>query len=180
MILDGRNPETAGVEHIDLEPISEELVELDIPSNLALAMKSVADAASTMVGGRLITVSLWRPIEKDLVRVYSNMPRIYRPGGISSELGAEWLRRCVGQLQSFLAEDEHAINSDAFEHQEVLGVLHLEAAVNAVVAKDGVFLGCLNLLGRKGSFTVRSVRDADSLAAELTETLTELRDHAAA
>jgi hypothetical protein len=140
-------------------------------------MESVADAAGRLVGGQLITVSFWRPATQDLVRVYSNMPRLYRRGGISSALGAEWMRRCVGQLELFLAEDKDAINSDAFEHQETLGALHLEAAVNAVAAKDGMFLGCLNLLGRRGSYTHRSVREAENLAAGLVDVLMELGRH---
>jgi hypothetical protein len=165
---------TTELEPVDLEPISESIVELAIPSSAGLAMESVADAAGRLVGGRLITVSLWRPATQDLVRVYSNMPRVYRRGGISSALGAEWMRRCVGRLESFLAEDEDAINSDAFEHQDVLGALHLGAAVNAVVAKDGVFLGCLNVLGSRGPYTQRSVLEAENLAAGLVDVLREL------
>ncbi|MEY9775528.1 hypothetical protein [Arthrobacter sp. MW3 TE3886] len=152
-------------------------MEFIIPRQAVLAMESVANAAFHLVGGRLITVSLWRPAMQDLVRVYSNMPEIYPVGGVSSALGAEWTRRCVGQLESFLAEDEHAINSDAFEHQDTLGALQLEAAVNAVVAKDGTFLGCLNLLGSRGSYTEQSVRDADNLAGQLADILTALRSH---
>jgi len=162
-------------QYTGLDPVPESIMEFTVSRQAALAMESVATTALRLVGGRLVTVSLWRPTTQDLVRVYSNMPRIYRLGGVSSELGAEWTRRCVGQLESFLAEDEHAINSDAFEHQDTLGALQLEAAVNAVVAKDGVFLGCLNLLGSRGSYTEQSVRDADTLAAKLAEVLADIR-----
>lgn len=158
----------------ELEPITESLLELAIPDQAALALESAAGAAARLVGGRLITVSLWRPSTRDLVRVYSNMPRLYRIGGISSALGSDWTRRCVGQLESFLAEDEDALDSDAFEHQDMLGALHMEAAINAVVARDGVFLGCLNLLGTKGSYTQRSVRDAENVATGLVDVLAEL------
>ncbi|MDQ0822404.1 hypothetical protein QFZ79_000141 [Arthrobacter sp. V4I6] len=160
--------------HTALEPVSESIIEFTVPRQAALAMESVANTALRLVGGRLVTVSMWRPARQDLVRVYSNMPRIYRPGGVSTVLGAEWTRRCVGQLESFLAEDEHAINSDAFEHQDTLGALQLGAAVNAVVAKDGAFLGCLNLLGSRGSYTEQSVRDADTLTVQLAEVLAQL------
>jgi hypothetical protein len=165
-------------EPADLEPITESLAELTVPAGAALALESVAGAAARLVGGRLITVSLWRPSTRDLVRVYSNMPRLYRVGGISSALGADWTHRCVVRLESFLAEDEDALGSDAFEHQDMLGALHLEAAINAVVARDGVFLGCLNLLGSKGSYTQRSVSDAENLATGLVDALTELEGYA--
>ncbi|MBT2554512.1 hypothetical protein [Arthrobacter sp. ISL-5] len=162
------------LEPTELEPVTESLAELAIPAGAALALESVAAASARRVGGRLITISLWRPSTRDLVRVYSNMPRLYRIGGISSALGADWTRRCVARLESFLAEDEDALDSDAFEHQDMLGALHLEAAINAVVARDGVFLGCLNLLGSKGSYTQRSVNEAENLAAGLVGALTEL------
>jgi hypothetical protein len=178
MTLEQKKPALNQPAHgADLEPISETIIEFTVPRQAALAMESVANTALRLVGGQLITVSLWRPAMQDLVRIYSNMPRIYRVGGISSALGEEWTRRCVGQLESFLAEDEHAINSDAFEHQDVLSALHLDAAVNAAVAKDGAFLGCLNLLGSHGSYTQESVRDADTLAAGLADVLAELRSH---
>jgi hypothetical protein len=157
-----------------LEPISETVVELNLPDSAGLTMESVADAAARSIGGRLITISLWRPATRDLVRVYSNMPRLYRPGGVSSALGADWTRRCVGQLESFLAEDKNTINSDAFEHQETLAALRLESAVNAVVVKAGVFLGCLNLLDSKGSYTSQSVSAAQHLAASLGDVLRSL------
>jgi hypothetical protein len=162
-------------QHADPRPVPETIIEFTVPHPAALVLKTVAGTALRSVGGRLVTVSLWRPASQDLVRVYSNMPRIYRLGGISSALGAEWTRRCVGQLESFLAEDEHAINSDAFEHQDTLGALQLGAAVNAVVVKDGAFLGCLNLLASRGSYTEESVRAAATLTAELADVLTELR-----
>ncbi|MGY2743463.1 hypothetical protein [Arthrobacter sp. UYCu723] len=162
-------------EDTGLGPVPESIIEFTVPRQAAQALESVANTALRLVGGRLVTVSLWRPASHDLVRVYSNMPRIYRLGGVSSELGAEWTRRCVGQLESFLAEDEHAINSDAFEHQDTLGALQLEAAMNAVIAKEGAFLGCLNLLGSRGSYTEQSVRAADTLAGELADLLAELR-----
>jgi hypothetical protein len=168
------NLEPVNGEPAEPEPITEILLELAIPDQAALAPESAAGAAARLVGGRLITVSLWRPSTGDLVRVYSNMPRLYRIGGISSALGTDWTRTCVGQLESFLAEDEDALGSDAFEHQDMLGALHLEAAINAVVARDGAFLGCLNLLGAKGSYTQRSVSDAENLAAGLVDVLAEL------
>lgn len=163
-----------------LEPVSETVVELNLPERAVAAMASVADAAARSIGGRLITISLWRPVTKDLVRVYSNMPGVYRPGGISSALGADWTRRCVDQLESFLAEDESIINSDAFEHQETLGALRLESAVNVVVAKTDIFLGCLNLLDSKGSYTSQSVSAAQHLAAPLRDVLQSIEGHGGA
>lgn len=169
MILEPVHDEPGG-----LDPITENLVELAIPEYAATAMESTAASAAQLVGGRLITVSLWRRKTRDLVRVYSSMPRLYRIGGISSALGAEWTHRCVSQLESFLADDKDTLNSDAFEHQDMLGALHLEAAINAVVAKDDAFLGCLNLLGSTGSFTQQSVSDAEILATGLVDVLAEL------
>lgn len=178
MMPDQNRPVSGEDDHTGLEPVAESIIGFTLPRQAASALESVANTALRLVGGRLVTVSMWRPASQDLVRVYSNMPRIYPRGGVSSVLGAEWTRRCVGQLESFLAEDEHAINSDAFEHQDTLGALQLGAAVNAVIAKDGAFLGCLNLLGSHGSYTKQSVRDADALTVQLAEVLAQLQSSA--
>jgi hypothetical protein len=100
---------------------------------------------------------------------------MYPVGGISSELGADWVQRCVVRMESFIAADENGIKSDAFEHQDVLEQLGLEAAINAVIVKDAYFLGCLNLLSGKGSYDQRSVDTTEHLAGGLVEALDGIR-----
>jgi hypothetical protein len=152
----------------------EEYAEIPLPTAAAAELADIAGSATADVGALLATVSLWRPDTQDLVRIYSNMPDLYRVGGISRELGEDWLQQCVVRQESFLAADEAAIGSDAFEHQDVLGALKLGAAVNAVIAVDGRFLGCLNLLDVAGAYSDSSVERADAYAARLAETLREL------
>ncbi|MFF2296763.1 hypothetical protein [Arthrobacter sp. NPDC058127] len=152
----------------------EEYVEIPLSAGASAKLAGIAASATADVGAMLTTISLWRPGTRDLVRVFSTMPELYRVGGISSELGEDWLKRCVVTQESFLASDQGAIDSDAFEHQDVLGALNLSAAINAVVVHNGRFLGCLNLLDVAGAYSESSVRRAEAYAARLAETLRAL------
>ncbi|WP_284756001.1 hypothetical protein [Arthrobacter sp. efr-133-R2A-120] len=152
----------------------EEYVEIPLSAGASARLADIAASATADVGAMLTTISLWRPGTRDLVRVFSTMPELYRVGGISSELSEDWLKRCVVTQESFLASDQGAIDSDAFEHQDVLGALNLSAAINAVVVHNGRFLGCLNLLDVAGAYSESSVRRAEAYAARLAETLRTL------
>ncbi|MET3708841.1 hypothetical protein ABIB17_003490 [Arthrobacter sp. UYEF6] len=155
--------------------VHEDIAALRIPAQISAELCSLAAEAGQGVGGELVTVSLWRPDSQDLVRVFSNRPKVYRLGGISRELGADWVRKCVMEQVSFLAEDEDAINSDAFENHDVLAGLGLGAAINAVIAEEGDFLGCLNLLDRSGAFSPAHVAVADIYAREFAGVLRPLQ-----
>ncbi|MFK4296048.1 hypothetical protein ABH924_001185 [Arthrobacter sp. GAS37] len=152
----------------------EEYVEIPLTTAASAKLAGIAASVTADVGALLTTISLWRPGTGDLVRVYSTMPELYRVGGISSELGEDWLEHCVVHQESFLASDQGAIDSDAFEHQDVLGALNLGAAINAVIVDNGRFLGCLNLLDVAGAYSEPSVRRAEAYAAQLVETLRTL------
>lgn len=149
----------------------EEYVEIPLSAAASAKLADIAASVTADVGASLTTISLWRPATRDLVRIFSTMPELYRVGGISSELGEDWLQQCVERQESFLASDQSAIDSDAFEHQDVLGALNLGAAVNAVIVDDGRFLGCLNLLDAPGAYSESSLQRAEAYAAQLVETL---------
>ncbi|WP_051389422.1 GAF domain-containing protein [Arthrobacter sp. 35W] len=151
--------------------VVEDIIPVGLPPGAAAELAHIAGEAGAQVGARLVTVSLWRAGSRDLVRVHSSRPEVYAVGGISRVLGAEWLQRCVEDQESYLAEDEAAVNSDAFEHHDVLAALQLSAAVNAVVVDNGSFLGCLNLLDGAGRYTAQSVALAESYAAQLAAVL---------
>lgn len=155
--------------------VQEDMAAISIPAEIAAELSSLAAQATRGVGGELVTVSLWRPDRQDLVRVFSNQPEIYRLGGISSELGADWVRKCVVEQVSFLAEDEDAINSDAFEHHDVLAGLGLSAAINAVITDAGEFLGCLNLLDRAGAYSPVNVAVANAHALKFATVMRALQ-----
>lgn len=161
----------------DAPVVAEEVVPLAL--NVATE-RLLAESLSSIIqnlGATLVTVSLWRPATRDLVRVASSLPGVYRVGGISSGLGADWIERCVVKQQSYVADDAASMESEAFEHHDVLAALRLGAAINSVVTSDGVFLGCLNALGPAGAFGdgdgdgdagrgENSVGDADAALAE--------------
>ncbi|MFG2106494.1 DMT family transporter [Micromonospora chersina] len=155
-------------------PVDEDVVELAIPPAEAEALQAIVGRAVERVGARLATVSLWRPQTEDLVRVYTSMPGVYRPGGVSAELGDDWVRQCVVRQESYVAETPSDLESDAFEHQDTLAALRLGAAINAVVAADGRFLGCLNLLDSPGSYGAEDLAAADAAAHELADVLARL------
>jgi hypothetical protein len=155
----------------------EQYAEVPLPAAASARLADIASAVTADVGALLTTISLWRPVTQDLVRIYSTMPELYRVGGISRELGGDWLQQCVMRQESFLASDQAAIESDAFEHQDVLGALNLSAAVNAVIVDDGRFLGCLNLLDVAGAYSASSVESAEAYAARLAPILSVLQPH---
>lgn len=152
----------------------EEYVEIPLSAAASAKLADIAASVTADVGALLTTISLWRPETRDLVRIFSSMPGLYRVGGISSELGEDWLQQCVVRQESFLASDDAAIGSDAFEHQDVLSALNLGAAVNAVIVDNGRFLGCLNLLDVAGAYSESSVQRAEAYAAQLVEILRAL------
>ena len=152
----------------------EEYVEIPLSAAASAKLADIAASVTADVGALLTTISLWRPETRDLVRVFTTMPELYRVGGISSELGEDWLQHCVVHQESFLASEQEAIDSDAFEHQDVLGALNLGAAINAVIVDNGRFLGCLNLLDVAGAYSEPSVRRAETYAAQLVEVLRAL------
>ncbi|WP_427016297.1 hypothetical protein ACQCSX_16230 [Pseudarthrobacter sp. P1] len=151
--------------------VVEDHAALALPPGAGAELARIAGAAAGELGARLVTVSLWRGGSRDLVRVHSSLPEVYAVGGISRVLGAEWLRRCVDNHESYLAEDESAVNSDSFEHHGVLAALELTAALNAVVVHRGRFLGCLNLLDAAGRYSAASVARAEAHAGALAAVL---------
>jgi hypothetical protein len=151
--------------------VHEEVADIPLPAEVEAQLRAIAREARSAVGAQLVTVSLWRTDSCDLVRVYSSRPHVYQLGGISSQLGASWVEQCVVAQRSFLATDESQLASDAFEHQSVLAALNLTAAVNAVIADETGFLGCLNLLDETGVYTQASVDLADQYAARLAPVL---------
>ncbi|BCY13980.1 DMT family transporter [Actinoplanes sp. L3-i22] len=155
-------------------PVDEAVVDLTITATDRAAITAAVGRAVAQIGARLATVSLWRPGSQDLVRIYTSMPEVYRPGGVSAGLGADWIDQCVVRRESYLTDDPGDPESDAFEHHDTLAALRLGAAINAVVAQDGRFLGCLNLLHSPGSYTAADLRVADAVAADLAEILARL------
>ncbi|SDT78966.1 DMT family transporter [Actinoplanes derwentensis] len=164
----------APVSEPGLGPVAEDIVDLTLTATDNAAITAAVGQAVDQIGARLATVSLWRPESRDLVRIYTSMPEVYRPGGVSAGLGADWIEQCVVRRESYLTDDPGDLESDAFEHHDTLTALRLGAAINAVVTRDGRFLGCLNLLHTPGSYTAADLRIADAVAADLAEILARL------
>lgn len=162
---------TGAVPIIGLPRVHEEVAELTVPPDLATAMGEIATEAADAVGAQLVTISLWRPEFFDLVRVYSSRPHVYQVGGISADLGSDWVEQCAVERRSLLAADESGANTDAFGYQNALAALNLTAAINAVIADGSEFLGCLNFLDSSGVYTEASVAQADVFAARLAPLL---------
>ncbi|WP_434612078.1 EamA family transporter [Arthrobacter sp. A5] len=152
-------------------PVVEDVITVSIHRDNAEALRMAVDQAAEQVGARLATISLWRPGQADLVRVYSSMPDIYRFGGVSAELGLDWTEQCVVRLESFIAESPEDLETDAFEHHDTLTALRLGAGINAVIQLDGQFLGCLNLMDTPGSYTHADLNTAQAIADGLAPLL---------
>lgn len=162
---------TGAVPIIGLPRVHEEVADLTLPPDLLVELSDIATEAADAVGAELVTISLWRPQFADLVRVYSSRPHVYQLGGISADLGADWVEQCAVEQRSLLAADDSAIDADAFGHQNVLAALNLTAAINAVIVDGSEFLGCLNFLDSSGVYTRASVAQADVFAARLAPLL---------
>ena len=163
---------------IGLPRAHEEVTDLKLPPEWAAEISAIAIDAAQAVGAQLVTISLWRPESADLVRVYSSRPHVYQLGGITADLGHDWVEHCVVGQRSLLAGDESRLDSDAFGYQNVLAALNLTAAVNAVIIDDSEFLGCLNFLDASGVYTVSSVEQAEVFAAHLAPLLRRVHDSA--
>ncbi|WP_125609988.1 DMT family transporter [Specibacter cremeus] len=155
-------------------PVQEDVIALSIPQGEAGALKESVERAVEEIGARLATISLWRPATADLVRVYSSLPEIYRIGGVSSELGTDWVQQCVVRLESYLAESPEDVQTDTFEHHDTLAALRLGAGINAVISIDNRFLGCLNLMDSPGSYTRPDLESAQAFADELAPVLASM------
>jgi hypothetical protein len=151
--------------------VPESVAPLELRDEDVGALKRIADRAVERVGARLATISLWRPESDDLVRIYTSLPDVYRLGGVSAELGGDWVQQCVVRRESYLADSPASLASDAFEHHDTLARLDLGSAINSVVVHDGAFVGCLNLLDRPGSYGVADLEAVDAVAADLGQLL---------
>jgi len=166
---------TGAIPIIGLPLVREDLADLTVTADDVDHLHSIATDAADAVGAQLVTVSLWRPDRADLVRVYSSRPHVYRVGGISTDLGADWLQHCVLDQKSYLADEGGGVHADAFERSDHLDSFELAAAVNAVVADDGEFLGCINFLDAAGTYSESSLTTADEFAQRLVPVLKQLR-----
>ena len=166
---------TGAIPIIGLPLVREEIADLTVTADEVDHVHAIAVEAAGAVGAQLVTVSLWRAESADLVRVYSSRPHVYRVGGISADLSADWIQHCVFDQRSYLADEGGGIHADAFEHSDHLDSFELAAAVNAVVADDGDFLGCINFLDAAGTYSESSLTTADDFAHRLVPLLRQLR-----
>ncbi|KFF60508.1 hypothetical protein JF66_03905 [Cryobacterium sp. MLB-32] len=166
---------TGAIPLIGLPLVREDRADLTVTADDIDDLHEIATEAAQAVGSQLVTVSLWRPDSADLVRVYSSRPHVYQVGGISTDLGGDWLQQCVLDQRSYLADGGGGIHADAFEHSDGLDSLELAAAVNAVVADEGEFLGCINFLDAEGAYSEASLAVADQFAPRLIPVLRHLR-----
>ncbi len=158
-------------------PVVEEVVSVNMTPDEQASLTALVDQAIAEVGARLATISLWRPVTGDLIRIYTSLPEIYRFGGISAELGNDWIEQCVVRLESFIAESPTDLQSDAFEHHDTLAALRLGAGINAVVQHQGHFLGCLNLMDAPGSYTREDLAKAQTIAEWLAPVMNAISSH---
>jgi len=162
---------TGAIPIIGLARVHEEVAELTIAPDAAASLSSIASEAADAVGAQLVTVSLWRSEFSDLVRVYSSRPHVYQLGGISADLGDDWIEQCVVGHRSYLGANEAIRAADSLEPQNVRSALNLTAAINAVIIDEWGFLGCLNFLDASSVYTEASVEIADAFAARLAPVL---------
>lgn len=166
---------TGAIPLIGLPLVREDLADLTVTADEIDDLHGIATEAAEAVGAQLVTVSLWRPKSADLVRVYSSRPHVYPVGGISTDLGGDWLQQCVLDQRSFLADGAGGIHADAFAHSDGLDSLELAAAVNAVIIEAGEFLGCINFLDAEGAYSEASLSLADEYAPRLVPVLRQLQ-----
>ncbi|MFQ4150292.1 DMT family transporter [Arthrobacter sp. LAPM80] len=164
-------------EVLTTSPVVEEVVSVAITPEQQASLDALVDQAIAEVGARLATISLWRPVTGDLIRIYTSLPEIYRVGGISAELGIDWTEQCVARMESFIAESPDDLQSDAFEHHDTLAALRLGAGINAVVQHQGRFLGCLNLMDAPGSYTHEDLARAQIFAEWLAPVMNAISSH---
>jgi hypothetical protein len=116
--------------------------------------RAVQAVAANTIGFSLFTIMSYDARNREVERVYTNMPDVYPIGGRKKKSGTPWAKQILEDLTPFRAETPQGIR-EAFDDHAVMTDMGLGSILNIPVAFDGVCVGTMNMTHTENWYTQR-------------------------
>ncbi|ESJ26281.1 hypothetical protein B551_0201535, partial [Cupriavidus sp. HPC(L)] len=111
----------------------------------AALFDAVGAATLALLGPGLLTVNLWRPDSREVVRQWSSDPAAYPVGGSKRKGDTPWARQLLERCEVFVGEGDAAL-AEVFDDVATIRALGLRAVVNVPIGERGRCIGTFNYL----------------------------------
>lgn len=118
------------------------------------------------IGFRLLTVLVWEPESRTLLRVFSS-DHAFNPIGArkSSEVDTAWLAQCIQRQEVFFGPDRTAIRK-AFTDWQAIEEFGCGTVINVPLVDENETAAVINALDAEGRYTPETADDLRALTAE--------------
>lgn len=133
----------------------------------AAQFDAVGAATLALLGPGLLTINLWRPDSREVVRQWSSDPAAYPVGGSKRKGDTPWARQLLERCEVFVGEGDAAL-AEVFDDISTIRALGLRAVVNVPIGERGRCIGTFNYLSPRSAWQadeVETLRQLASLAA---------------
>lgn len=133
----------------------------------AALFDAVGAATLALLGPGLLTINLWRPDSREVVRQWSSDPAAYPVGGSKRKGDTPWARQLLERCEVFVGEGDAAL-AEVFDDISTIRALGLRAVVNVPIGERGRCIGTFNYLSPRSAWQadeVETLRQLASLAA---------------
>ncbi len=136
-------------------------------AHTAALFDAVGEATLALLGPGLLTINLWRPDSRQVVRQWSSDPAAYPVGGSKRKGDTPWTRQLLERAEVFVGEGDAAL-AEVFDDVATIRALGLRAVVNVPVGERGRCIGTFNYLSPRSAWQpdeVQTLRRLADLAA---------------
>ena len=133
------------------------------PEHTGALFDAVGDATLALLGPGLLTINLWRPDSREVVRQWSSDPLAYPVGGSKRKGDTPWARQLLQRLEIFVGEGDAAL-AEVFDDISTIRALGLRAVVNVPIGERGRCIGTFNYLGPRSAWQADEVETLRRLA----------------
>lgn len=129
----------------------------------AALFDAVGDATLALLGPGLLTINLWRPDTREVVRQWSSDPAAYPVGGSKRKGDTPWTRQLLERTEVFVGEGDAAL-AEVFDDIATIRALGLRAVVNVPIGERGRCIGTFNYLSPRSAWQADEVETLRRLA----------------
>ncbi len=133
------------------------------PEHTGALFDAVGDATLALLGPGLLTINLWRPDSREVVRQWSSDPLAYPVGGSKRKGDTPWARQLLQRLEVFVGEGDAAL-AEVFDDISTIRALGLRAVVNVPIGERGRCIGTFNYLSPRSAWQADEVQTLRRLA----------------
>lgn len=133
------------------------------PEHAVALFDAVGDATLALLGPGLLTINLWRPDTREVVRQWSSDPVAYPVGGSKRKGDTPWTRQLLERTEVFVGEGDAAL-AEVFDDIATIRALGLRAVVNVPIGERGRCIGTFNYLSPRSAWQADEVETLRRLA----------------